>query len=40
MGFGLSIVNTIMEIHRGRVVYEPNVPRGAIFRVILPMVGT
>jgi signal transduction histidine kinase len=40
MGFGLSIVNTIMEIHRGRVVYEPNVPRGAIFRVVLPMVGT
>jgi signal transduction histidine kinase len=40
MGFGLSIVSTIMEIHRGRVLYEPNVPRGAIFRVVLPTVGT
>ena len=40
MGFGLSIVHTILEIHRGRVVYEPNVPRGAIFRVILPPVGS
>ncbi|HEX4762968.1 MAG TPA: ATP-binding protein [Usitatibacter sp.] len=40
MGFGLSIVHTILDIHRGRVVYEPNVPRGAIFRVILPPVGS
>jgi predicted amidohydrolase len=31
---------TIVEIHRGRVSYEPNVPRGAIFRVFLPTVGT
>ena len=38
MGFGLSIVNTILEIHRGRVLYEPNVPRGAVFRVILPTI--
>jgi len=40
MGFGLSIVSTIVEIHRGRVSYEPNVPRGAVFRVFLPTVGT
>jgi C4-dicarboxylate-specific signal transduction histidine kinase len=40
MGFGLSIVSTIVEIHRGRVSYEPNTPRGAIFRVFLPTVGT
>jgi signal transduction histidine kinase len=40
MGFGLSIVRTIIEMHRGRVSYEPNVPSGAIFRVWLPSIGT
>lgn len=39
MGFGLAIVRTIVEMHRGRVWYEPNLPRGAIFRVWLPAVG-
>jgi signal transduction histidine kinase len=40
MGFGLSIVRGIVEMHRGRVWYEPNVPRGAIFHVWLPSTGT
>jgi len=39
MGFGLSIVRSIVDMHRGRVTYEPNVPRGAIFRVWLPAIG-
>ena len=40
MGFGLSIVRGIVEMHRGRVWYEPNVPRGAIFHVWLPSTAT
>jgi len=40
MGFGLSIVRSIVEMHRGRVWFEPNQPRGAIFRVWLPAVFT
>ena len=40
MGFGLTIVGPIVDEHRGRVTFEPNVPRGAIFRVWLPAVGT
>lgn len=39
MGFGLSIVRGIVELHRGRVWFEPNTPRGAIFRVWLPAAG-
>jgi signal transduction histidine kinase len=40
MGFGLSIVRTIVEMHRGRVSFEPNEPRGAVFRVWLPAIGS
>ena len=40
MGFGLSIVKTIVEMHRGRVSHEHNKQRGAIFRVWLPSIGT
>jgi len=40
MGFGLSIIKTIVEMHRGRVTHERNTPRGAIFRVWLPAIGT
>jgi len=39
MGFGLSIVKTIVEMHGGRISYEPNLPIGAIFRVWLPVIG-
>jgi signal transduction histidine kinase len=39
MGFGLSIVRGIVEMHRGRVWFEPNVPRGAVFHVWLPSTG-
>jgi signal transduction histidine kinase len=39
MGFGLSIVRAIVEMHGGRVSFEPNVPRGAVFRVWLPAIG-
>jgi signal transduction histidine kinase len=40
MGFGLSIVKTIVEMHEGTVTFEPNLPRGALFRVWLPAVAT
>jgi len=40
MGFGLAIVRSIVETHRGRVWFEPNVPQGAVFRVWLPAIGT
>jgi signal transduction histidine kinase len=36
MGFGLPIVKTIVDRHGGRVHFEPNKPRGAVFRVWLP----
>jgi two-component system sensor histidine kinase ChvG len=39
MGFGLSIVRSIVEMHHGKVWFEPNVPRGAVFRVWLPAIG-
>jgi signal transduction histidine kinase len=39
MGFGLSIVRSIVEMHQGKVSFEPNVPRGAVFRVWLPAIG-
>jgi signal transduction histidine kinase len=39
MGFGLSIVRAIVEMHGGRVSFEPNIPRGAVFRVWLPAIG-
>ena len=40
MGFGLSIVRSIVEMHRGRVWFEPNLPHGAVFRVWLPAIGS
>ena len=36
VGFGLAVVKALVEAQRGRVVYEPNHPRGACFKVILP----
>ncbi|HSN21884.1 MAG TPA: ATP-binding protein [Usitatibacter sp.] len=40
MGLGLSIVRMIVEMHGGRVTYEPNAPRGALFHVWLPSLAT
>ncbi|HJR45674.1 MAG TPA: HAMP domain-containing sensor histidine kinase [Actinomycetota bacterium] len=39
VGFGLAIVKALVEAQRGRVSYEPNHPRGACFKVILPAAG-
>ena len=39
MGLGLSIVRTIVEMFRGTVSYESNIPHGAIFRVRIPALG-
>jgi signal transduction histidine kinase len=39
MGFGLSIVASIVKEHRGRVTLEANDPHGAVFRVWLPEIG-
>ncbi len=35
-GLGLAISRSIVEAHRGRLDFEPNQPRGAIFTVTLP----
>ena len=39
MSFGLAIVRSIVENHRGRVTHRPNVPRGAVFTVWMPAIG-
>jgi signal transduction histidine kinase len=39
VGLGLAIVRALAEAHGGEVVYEPNEPRGACFRVSLPADG-
>ena len=36
LGLGLSICRSIIEAHNGRLWASPNVPRGAIFRFIVP----
>src|SRR5438477_1286812 len=36
LGLGLSICQSIIEAHNGRLWASPNVPRGAIFRFIAP----
>jgi two-component system sensor kinase FixL len=35
-GLGLAISRTIVEAHRGRLIYEANTPRGALFLLTLP----
>jgi signal transduction histidine kinase len=40
MGLGLSIVKTIVDMHQGTVSHESNQPRGAIFRVRIPAIGS
>jgi signal transduction histidine kinase len=37
VGLGLAIVRALMEAQGGSVTYEPNEPRGACFRVTLPI---
>ena len=37
VGFGLAIVKALVEAQGGRVTYEPNEPRGARFKVSLPV---
>ena len=37
MGLGLAICRMIVERHRGTLVVSPAIPRGSIFRVVLPV---
>jgi signal transduction histidine kinase len=39
MGMGLAICSAILELHGGRLWYEPSPAGGAIFRFTLPTVG-
>jgi C4-dicarboxylate-specific signal transduction histidine kinase len=39
-GLGLAISRTIAEAHQGTLRYEPNLPRGACFRLELPTRGS
>lgn len=36
-GLGLSVVHQIVEQHAGLITAEPNMPRGTIFNVLLPL---
>jgi signal transduction histidine kinase len=36
VGLGLAIVNALVGAHGGTVAYQPNQPRGALFRIGLP----
>lgn len=36
MGLGLSLCRTVVEQHGGHLLFEPNLPRGTIFRFTLP----
>ena len=40
MGLGLSLCRTVVEQHGGALVFEPNRPRGTVFRFTLPAVVT
>src|SRR5262249_51045301 len=37
LGLGLSVCRSIIEAHNGRLWASPNLPRGAIFRFIVPV---
>ena len=36
MGLGLSLCRTVVEQHGGVLMFEPNIPRGTVFRFTLP----
>lgn len=36
MGLGLSLCRTVVEQHGGLLTYEPNLPRGTVFKFTLP----
>jgi signal transduction histidine kinase len=36
LGMGLSICRSIIDAYGGRLLAKPNLPRGAVFQVILP----
>jgi two-component system sensor histidine kinase DctS len=38
MGLGLSLCRTVVEQHGGALLFEPNRPRGTVFRFTLPAV--
>jgi signal transduction histidine kinase len=38
MGMGLSIARTIIDMHDGQISAENNADRGAVFRIVLPLV--
>ncbi len=40
MGLGLSLCRTVVEQHGGALVFEPNQPRGTVFRFTLPVAPT
>jgi signal transduction histidine kinase len=40
VGLGLAIVRALVEAQSGEVVYEPNRPKGARFRITLPAAGS
>jgi signal transduction histidine kinase len=39
LGLGLSICRSIIEAHNGRLWASPNVPRGASFQFVLPVIA-
>ncbi|MCY1518723.1 Adaptive-response sensory-kinase SasA [compost metagenome] len=39
MGLGLSLCRTVVEQHGGALMFEPNRPRGTVFRFTLPAAG-
>ncbi|MCX7550395.1 sensor histidine kinase [Xanthomarina sp. F2636L] len=35
-GLGLSVVHGIVKSHKGSIKFEPNIPKGTIFTIVLP----